>query len=159
MDDDFDLKTTTFHQTQLLFFLAEHLLCVAAAIHYIFIGMSEQFSVMDFIRKLLESLVPQSHALPMVIAILISFINENATFIWNYIDVFIMIVSIGLSTHFKLLNIELEQATIEVKCTFVAFTHTQAIPFNFERLFSFLLVLELISRLLEGNADSACEIV
>lgn len=59
----------------------------------------------------------------MWIALLMCFINENATFIWNYTDVFIMIMSIGLSTHFKLLNIELEQATIEVKNLFVAYTY------------------------------------
>lgn len=51
----------------------------------------------------------------MWIALLICFINENATFIWNYLDIFIMFNGIGLSTHFKMLNIELEQAAIEVK--------------------------------------------
>lgn len=120
-------------------FSAEHLLCIAAAVHYIFTRINRKFSVIDFVRTLLASLVPQSDILPMWIAILISFINENATFIWNYIDIFIMIVSIGLSTHFKLLNIELEQATIEVKNTFVAFTFIWAIPDYFMRLFSFFI--------------------
>ncbi|XP_055326860.1 gustatory receptor for sugar taste 64f-like [Sitodiplosis mosellana] len=34
-------------------------------------------------------------------------------FVWNFLDMFIMVISIGLSTHFKLFNCELKQATAE----------------------------------------------
>lgn len=103
-----------FNKTHFLIFLAEHLLSITAAIHFIFI----KNHVSNFTRTLLSSLVPQSHSLPMGIAIIICFINECATFIWNYIDIFIMMMSIGLSTHFKLFNIELKQAKIEVRNNF-----------------------------------------
>lgn len=33
-------------------------------------------------------------------------------FIWNFLHVFIMVISVGLSTHFKLINDELEQAIL-----------------------------------------------
>lgn len=79
----------------------------------------EKYTVTEFLWSLVPNLVPQSDALPMWIALLMCFINENATFIWNYLDIFIMIIGLGLSTHFKLLNIELEQAAIEVKNTFI----------------------------------------
>lgn len=35
-------------------------------------------------------------------------------FVWNYLDVFIMMISIGLSSHFELLNTELERRKREV---------------------------------------------
>lgn len=76
---------------------------------------------MNFAKALLPALVPQSHVLPTWLALLLFATNENATFIWNYIDIFIMIMGIGLSTHFKLLNIELEQASIEVRNLFAAY--------------------------------------
>lgn len=97
--------------------------------------MNQNLTVTEFIRTLLSSLVPQSGSIPMGIAILMSVINENATFIWNYIDVFIMLMSIGLSTHFKLLNIELKQATIEVSRVHAC----SAIPDDVMRLWSFFI--------------------
>lgn len=48
------------------------------------------------------------------VAILVNLINVCSTFVWNFMDIFIMIVSIGLSSHFQLLNNQLRQATIEV---------------------------------------------
>lgn len=139
--------------------LAEHWLCIGAAIHSIFTQHHEKYMVTGFIRVLLPSLVPQSDSLPMWIALLMCFINENATFIWNYCDVFIMIFGVGLSTHFKLLNIKLEQTAIEVKKTFILHPYDgmrlNLILFCFQRFF----FTESISRFLEGNANSVCKIV
>lgn len=42
------------------------------------------------------------------------FINITSTFVWNYLDTFIMTISIALSTQFELFNNELIQAKHEV---------------------------------------------
>lgn len=41
-------------------------------------------------------------------------LSITATFVWNYLDIFITMMSMGLSTLFKQLNNELEQTKNEV---------------------------------------------
>lgn len=50
--------------------------------------------------------------------LLILYINESSTFVWNFLDIFIMIVGVGLSTHFKVLNDELELAIDRIEVGF-----------------------------------------
>lgn len=42
-------------------------------------------------------------------AFLGKYLNIIATFIWNYMDLFVMIVSLGISTRFKQINDDLER--------------------------------------------------
>lgn len=51
-------------------------------------------------------------------AILIYYLSVKAAFVWNFIDIFIMIIGIGLTIHFKVLNHELELAKHEVEVKF-----------------------------------------
>ncbi|XP_055326858.1 gustatory receptor for sugar taste 64f-like [Sitodiplosis mosellana] len=48
-------------------------------------------------------------------AICFKFLSVITTFVWNFLDVFIMVISIGLSTQFRLFNFELRQ-TVRQKC-------------------------------------------
>lgn len=41
-----------------------------------------------------------------------STVSLLGTFAWNYLSVLIMVISVGLSTHLKLINDELEQAVL-----------------------------------------------
>ena len=101
-------------------FTVEHLLCIGATIHSIIKFNSEKDVLTELVISLVPHLVPRTVTeLPTSVALLISYINESATFVWNFLDIFIMIIGIGLSTHFKLLNIELEQAAIEVGNSFI----------------------------------------
>lgn len=126
-------------------FTAEHLLCVAAACHYIFVYNDEASTVIGFVKVLIPSLVPQSHSLPFGIGILMCFMNESATFVWNFLDIFLMIIAVGLSTHFKVLNIKLEQAAIEVNETPI---HRIALKFIL------ILFAESFARILDGHTNS-----
>lgn len=47
-------------------------------------------------------------------AICVKFINIIVTFTWSYLDVFIMTIGIGLTTHFRLFNDELVRTKNEV---------------------------------------------
>lgn len=60
-------------------------------------------------------LVPSENPPPNYIAIIFCYLSENATFVWNFVDVFIMIIGIGLTTHFKAFNNELKQTKLEVE--------------------------------------------
>lgn len=53
--------------------------------------------------------------LPPWVAAPFFFISGCATFMWNFLDLFVMVISIGLSTLFELLNYEIEHTRIEVE--------------------------------------------
>lgn len=95
--------------------VVEHLLCIAATVHSIAIYHSDKDVLTELVRSLVPHLVPQSEPLPIFVALLICYINESATFVWNFLDIFIMIVGIGLATHFQLFNYQLKHAVIEVE--------------------------------------------
>lgn len=71
--------------------------------------------LLGLIRRMVPNLVPLENPPPKYIAITFCYISESATFVWNFIDIFIMIISIGLATHFKVLNIELKQTNFQAK--------------------------------------------
>lgn len=68
----------------------------------------------ETIIGLVESNVPYIDHIPIWAAFFINFINISATFVWNFMDIFIIVISIGLSTNFELINKELESANIDV---------------------------------------------
>lgn len=71
----------------------------------------------DPIRELLK--VQAAHLFPsynkILVLIIGKFISVFATFAWNFVDVFNIMISIGLSTIFKLYNEELRRSKCEVK--------------------------------------------
>lgn len=93
----------------------EHLLCIGVTIYSIIIYQSDKHILTELIRSLVPHLVPRNEPLPTFLALLICFINESATFVWNFLDIFLMFVGIGLSTHFKLFNNEMERAANEIE--------------------------------------------
>lgn len=77
----------------------------------IFLGVSIKLSVF---------LIKEINQLPIFRAIIACYLSESAAFLWNILDIFIMIIGIGLTMHFKVFNSELEKAKakIEVKLEF-----------------------------------------
>lgn len=111
----------------------EHLLCIGATVHSTVIYHSDKDIFTELIRSLVPHLVPQNEPLPIFLAAVICYINESATFVWNFLDIFIMVVGFGLSTHFKLLNDELEKAAVEMEVNLSSNTDA----FMVERLLTF----------------------
>lgn len=72
----------------------------------------------SLIRLLVNNMVPYlnniTDHLPPWAMFPFLFISACATFIWNYLDIFVVMLSVGLSTLFELLNFELGHAKIEV---------------------------------------------
>lgn len=103
------------HQVKdFVFVLVEHLIADSSVLHYIRTCHEDQDPMTELAKHNVPHLIDFFGKIPVSVAILVNFINVISTFVWNYMDIFIMIVSIGLSSHFKLLNNELRQATIEV---------------------------------------------
>lgn len=82
---------------------------VGSTFHFISTCFDDKDPVAEVIKRKVPYIFPIDDQIP-VYALSIDFISITATFIWNFLDVFIMVVSLGLSTHFKLLNIELREA-------------------------------------------------
>lgn len=61
----------------------------------------------DKITELFTHIVPYYSHISSIIDLIVAFV-------WNYLDIFIMMISIGLSSLFELLNKELEQRRREV---------------------------------------------
>ncbi|XP_075162534.1 gustatory receptor for sugar taste 64f-like [Haematobia irritans] len=86
--------------------LAEHLLSIAQAIFYAHRCATTQDPIKNFLLIASEHLFyvfPYSNWLGFYGKTL----NVMSTFIWNYMDVFVMIMSIGLSSMFQQLNADL----------------------------------------------------
>lgn len=81
-------------------------------IHFVVVCQKDK----DPIRELMKIQAP--HLLlfgnKVLDSIFGKFLSVCATFLWNFLDVFIMTLSIGLSTMFKLYNAELKKAKGEV---------------------------------------------
>lgn len=112
------MKTFRIEIEILIIWPVEHLLCIGATVHSILIYHSDKDILTELIRSLVPHLVPQGEPLPTFVALLICCINESATFVWNFLDIFLMIVGVGLSTHFKVFNNELEHAAVEMEVKF-----------------------------------------
>lgn len=63
--------------------------------------------ITEVIKSQVPYLIPEDIVIPLWMAIVINFISLAATFVWNYLDVFISVISIGISTLFELYNAEL----------------------------------------------------
>lgn len=89
----------------------EHFFYVGAMFHFITTVGGEQ----DPLTFIVENSVPytfsssQTQPVPIWVAIPINFISITSTFVWNYLDALILVISIGLSTLFQLFNDELRE--------------------------------------------------
>lgn len=123
------------YHTALKLFTVEHALSDGSQLHYVIVCKKEQDAIVSFVKIN----VPYIGRVPLWAAFFIDFINIGATFVWNYTDIFIMTISIGLSTHFKLINKEMEMANIEVRLYEIDF------KFNFQIFCSVLSFLQNLS--------------
>lgn len=90
----------------------EHMLSVAAILHFSIVCRKNN----DPLNDLLETQSPYLFSSGSQIFDLIcgQFINLTATFVWNFLDVFVIIISNGLSTMFELFNEDLKRANGKV---------------------------------------------
>lgn len=90
--------------------LVEHSLSVGSTYHFTITCFDDKDPVTEVIRRKVPYILNSDDKIPFWLAIFIDMISITATVIWNYVDVFIMLVSIGLSAQFKMFNTELKEA-------------------------------------------------
>lgn len=60
-----------------------------------------------------------THPMPLWLMIYAKYIKINASFVWNYTDIFLMTLSMALTVNFKLYNAELKRVKFEVRNNFI----------------------------------------
>lgn len=84
--------------------LVGHFLYVGSLFH---IMTSEGDPLTQIVKFSVPYMFTSASVVPIWGAVLIEYISITTTFVWNYSDVFILLISIGLSTQFELFNDEL----------------------------------------------------
>lgn len=119
-------------------FPVEHSLSDGSVLHFVMKCDPGKDPFTELVKSNVPYLITSDDRISVWLAFLINLINVFATFVWNFLDIFIMIVSIGLSTHFKYLNNELEQTKFEVVNNFLMnekiFIKTQQTKINLCRI-------------------------
>lgn len=95
-------------------FSVEHFIADGSAIHFVLTCLKGKEPIIELVKHNVPYLIERFDHVSVLMAICINFINIISTFVWNFLDIFIMSISIGLATHFELLNNELKKATFEV---------------------------------------------
>lgn len=96
-----------------LFLSVEHLLSTASILHYSVHCLNETHPVQSLFQAQLSQLFAVTSYSPWKAAIG-KVLNVLATFIWTYMDLFVILISLGLSSRFKQLNVDLERIKGEV---------------------------------------------
>lgn len=100
----------------------EHILSVISTVHYITICY-RQDDPMQIFLKLQASDVFYFIPYSPWIAVVGKIVNLISTFCWNFMDLFVMIISIGLSTRFKQINDDLQRIKGEVRKKMMEFRY------------------------------------
>lgn len=94
-------------------FAVEHILNLISIIHFTTTCLDPEEPIKEFFKIQLSQLftfVPYSP----LFALLGKIVNISSTFCWNFMDLHVMMVSLGLSTRFKQINQELRRVKGQV---------------------------------------------
>lgn len=91
----------------------EHILSLISIVHYSNTCLHQENPTEEFFKAQLSQLfavIPFS----FTSAVFGKIINIIATFAWSYIDLFVMVMSLGIASHFEQLNQDLQNVKGEV---------------------------------------------
>lgn len=81
-------------------------------VHFVVICQKEKDPIAELLK--MQATYTNIFSTKMLNLITGKLINVSATFIWSYLDVFVMTISLGISMHFQLYNDEIKRAKGEV---------------------------------------------
>lgn len=87
----------------------EYSLSVGSGFHFILTCTTGKDPITEITKRKVPYLFTNYDIIP-IYALPINLISITTTFVWNFLDVFIMVISLGLSTEFQLFNTELKEA-------------------------------------------------
>lgn len=91
----------------------EHILNIISIVYYAKKCLDPEDPLKEFFKSQLSQLFTFLPYSPWT-AFFGKLVNVIATFCWNYMDLFVMMISIGLSSRFKQINMDLERIKGEV---------------------------------------------
>lgn len=94
-------------------FSVEHVLSTVSILHYSVHCLNDTSPIQSLFEAQLSQLFAVTTFSPWKAAIG-KVLNILATFIWTYMDLFVILISLGLSSRFKQLNMDLERIKGEV---------------------------------------------
>lgn len=84
-----------------------------SSFHFVVTTQPNKDPFSELVRNDFRSLITSISIFPPWISFCINcFVTYFGLFLWSFLDIFLMIVGITLSTHFKLINNELERAIL-----------------------------------------------
>lgn len=86
----------------------ENTLSVVTLIHFVVVCQKEKDPIVELLR--MQATYTSIFSSQIVNLICGKTINISATFIWSYLDVFVITISLGISMHFRLYNDEIRQS-------------------------------------------------
>lgn len=84
-------------------------------IHFVINCQTDKDAMVELVKQDIPYLFTYKEKIPIWQAIAAKYVCVTVTFVWNFLDIFIMTISVGLSTSFQLYNEELEQAKGKVQ--------------------------------------------
>lgn len=81
----------------------------------------------DPLNELMKITLPELFSLVEYstwLAIIGKFLNVSSTFAWNYMDLFVMLISLGLSSRFKQINVDLQRVKGTVILVFFLYEYS-----------------------------------
>lgn len=111
------LQMTIYATAILVCAVIEHILTIMTSLHYVMTCQKDENVLDAFFRSHLFELF-QFTSFAMWKSMFGKFANIIATFAWNYMNLFIVMVSIGISSRFKQLNDEMNRVKGEVSSFF-----------------------------------------
>lgn len=100
--------------------LAEHILNIIYRLSMI-MAENDKDLIIRLIRRKFPHFFTSNEEHPVCKMIFAIILSESVVFTWTYIDILIMTISLALTTHFKLYNVELERAKHQVTDSFAFF--------------------------------------
>lgn len=131
---------STLHYNQFLISV-EHILHNASQVHYVLTCEKSKNPLLEHVNYDVPHLFTGAEEISIVQAIFAKSISISVTFVWSYLDIFIMTIGIALTSQFKLFNDELNRAKGEV------WTSTSSFINRCRYFFSLLLNIECFSHI------------
>lgn len=92
----------------------EHILYNASQVHYVLTCEKSKNPLLEHVNFDVPHLFTDAEGISIAQVIFAKSISISVTFVWSYLDIFIMTIGIALTSQFELFNDELNQAKGEV---------------------------------------------
>lgn len=135
----FSTKTISGLDYNLFLISVEHILYNASQVHYVLTCEKLKNPLLEHVNLDVPHLFTDAEEISIAQAVLAKSISISVTFVWSYLDIFIMTIGIALTSQFKLFNDELNRAKGEVWTSISSFINRSR--YFFKSIFEHIMFL------------------